>query len=295
MVDVDVVMITKDEAANLPFSLPTVVGWAKNVFVVDSGSSDDTVELAKRLGAEVVHHDWPGYAQQKNWALDNLPLTASWTLILDADEAMLPELRLEIQELTKRPLDEVREAGFLVNRYFIFLGQRIRHCGYYPSYNLRLFKRGKARYEERPVHEHMLVDGPTGTLRGHLEHYDRRGLEAYMEKHNRYSTLEARAIVEQAKRAVDALPASLFGTQMERRRWLKAKVYPRLPAKWAFRFAFMYIARLGFLDGLNGLRFCLFMSAYELLIELKMVELQIAETESAPISDIVRARNGSNR
>lgn len=273
--DVDVVMLAKDEAINLPHSLPSVVPWVRRVFVVDSGSTDATEQVVRDQGAEFVHQAWLGYAKQKNWALDNLPLEASWTMILDADEIITEELRNEITALTSRDPQTVPEDGFYINRYFIFLGKRIRHCGFYPSWNLRLFKRGKARYEERDVHEHMILDGPTANLKGHMEHHDRRGLEVYMAKHNHYSTLEAREIhrvmLGQSHATLDAKP---FGNSLQRRRWIKHVVYPKLPAKWLFRFGFMYIARLGFLDGLTGLRFCLFMSAYELLIDLKLREIQ---------------------
>src|SRR5512133_367459 len=289
--NVDVVMLTKNESANLPHSLPSVLGWARTVFVVDSGSTDDTMSICRDLGAVVVEQPWLGYARQKNWALDNLPLEADWTFILDADEMVLPELRDAIDRVVSRHQDSVPESAFLVNRYFVFLGQRICHCGYYPSYNVRLFKRGKARYEEREVHEHMIVDGPTGYIEGHLEHYDRRGLEAYMAKHNHYSTLEAReihAILSTAKR--EHISADFFGDPLERRRWIKEKLYPRLPAKWLFRFGFMYLLRGGFLDGRRGLDFCLFMSAYELLIDLKLKELAINGEPSVSTSN--RTANG---
>lgn len=281
--NVDVVMLTKNESVNVPHSLPSVIGWARQVLVVDSGSTDDTISMCRNLGATVIERPWLGYARQKNWALDNLPLEADWTLILDADEEVLPELRDSIDRLVARPVHEVEECGFFINRYFVFLGQRIRHCGYYPSYNLRLFKRGKARYEEREVHEHMLVDGPTGYVEGHLEHNDRRGLEAYMAKHNHYSTLEAReihAILSHAQK--HQIAASFFGDPLERRRWIKESLYPRLPAKWLFRFGFMYLLRGGILDGRKGLDFCLFMSAYELLIELKLKERMLLELWDSP-------------
>lgn len=273
--NIEVIIPTFNEEKNVPFALRSVIGWSDAVHIVDSGSTDQTRRIAQDLGAKVVVQEWLGYARQKNWALDNLPLKAEWIFILDADEAILPELRDELLAVAAQPADQVRECGFHVNRYFIFLGKRIRHCGYYPSWNVRLFKRGKARYEERDVHEHMIVDGPAGYLKGHMEHYDRRGLEAYMAKHNRYSTLEAAEIVRQGN-AVETsrLDAKLLGDPLQRRRWIKHHVYPNLPAKWLFRFLFMYVLRLGFLDGLTGLRFCLFISAYELLISLKIIELR---------------------
>jgi glycosyltransferase involved in cell wall biosynthesis len=279
--NIEIVIPTKNERVNLPHALASVMGWADAVHVVDSESTDDTREIAAAAGANVVVRPWLGYAKQKNWALDNLPIKADWVFILDADEAILPELRDELLAIARRPVGEVEESGFHINRYFVFLGKRIRHCGYYPSWNLRFFKRGRARYEEREVHEHMLVDGPTGYLSGHMEHNDRRGLEAYMAKHNVYSTLEAREIVrsERGEGGGDLRP-TLSGGPLERRRWFKVVLYPKLPLKWLFRFVYMYVLKLGFLDGVAGFRFCLFISAYEMLIGLKIVERRMEMREA---------------
>ncbi len=284
--NIEIIIPTFNEELNLPHALASVMDWADAVHVVDSESTDRTREIAQQAGANAVIRPWLGYAKQKNWALDNLPLQADWIFILDADEAILPELRDELLAIAARPVDEVPEAGFYINRYFIFLGKRIKHCGYYPSWNLRFFKRGRARYEEREVHEHMIVDGPTAFLKGHMEHNDRRGLEAYMAKHNRYSTLEAKEIVRQMHAAdTGTIDAKLFGDPLQRRRWIKHYIYPKLPAKWLFRFLFMYVLRLGVLDGLTGLRFCLFISAYELLISLKIIELQQQMREQSTPGD----------
>jgi glycosyltransferase involved in cell wall biosynthesis len=271
---VDVLIQTYNEEANLPHALKSVAGWVNRVFVVDSGSTDGTERIAREMGAEFVPHAWEGYAGQKNWALANLPFASDWTLILDADEAITPPLREEIIALCNHPPAETPETGFYINRYLIFLGKRISHCGYFPSWNLRLFRRGKARYEDRPVHEHMILDGEPGFLKGLMSHEDRRGLEHYIAKHNRYSTLEAEVAyfgVEDNGEGVQARP---FGNSIERRRFFRTRVYPRLPAKWFGRFLYMYFLKLGFLDGLNGLRFCLFISSHELFVGLKLLELQ---------------------
>ena len=277
MSNIEVIIPVKNEEINLPFALASVQEWADRVWVIDSESTDKTCEIAKDAGAEVVVKPWLGYAKQKNWALDTLDLKADWIFFLDADEAILPELRDELLAIASKDVDKVNESAFNINRYFIFLGKRIRHCGYYPSWNVRFFKRGKAEYEEREVHEHMVVDGKTSYLKGHMEHYDRRGLELYMAKHNHYSTLEAIEILQQATTKDETIDAKLFGSAQQRRRWIKRHIYPRLPARWLFRFFWMYLLRLGFLDGINGLRFCLFISSYELLISLKTVELQQEE------------------
>lgn len=288
--NIEFLILTKDEEINLPHTLDALLPWAGRVHIVDSESTDATRDIAERYNEEfpgkvnVVVQPWLGYAKQKNWALDNLPFESDWVFIVDADEIVLPELRDELLAVAARNPDDVKEAGFYINRYFIFLGKRIRHCGYYPSWNLRFFKRGKARYEEREVHEHMIVDGEEGYLKGHMEHNDRRGLEVYMAKHNRYSTLEAREIYDvMTGRAEESehLDAKLLGNSLQRRRWIKHVLYPKLPAKWLARFLWMYILKLGFLDGLTGLRFCLFIAAYELLISLKLVELQIEANDPA--------------
>jgi glycosyltransferase involved in cell wall biosynthesis len=274
--NIEVVMIVRDEEVNVPHSIGSVVGWADRVWVVDSGSTDRTCEIARSLGAEVVSREWPGYARQKNWAIDTLAIESHWILILDADELVTPELREQLLAIAARPVAEVQESAFHINRYFVFLGGVIRHCGYYPSWNVRFFKRGHARYEEREVHEHMVTDGTVGFVHADLEHNDRRPLEHHIAKHNRYSSMEARAIFAERSSAVHGLPARFFGGPLERRRWIKRYVYPLLPAKFMCRFLWMYFLKFGFLDGVTGWRFCLFIAAYELQIEQKLVELRQA-------------------
>ena len=273
---VDVFIPTFNERVNLPHALRSVLGWANRVFVVDSGSTDGTVDVAREMGAEVIDHPWEGYARQKNWALDHLPFESEWVFILDADEEVTPALRDEMIAICSRPAAEVAEAGFYVNRYLVFMGERIRHCGYFPSWNLRLFKRGAARYEDRAVHEHMVLSGREGYLKGLLAHEDRRGLEFYIAKHNRYSTLEAETIYF-GQRDVGGVTPAAFGNVVQRRRFFKTRIYPRLPARWFGRFVWMYFIKLGFLDGLSGLRFCLLISSHELFTSLKLAELRRQE------------------
>jgi hypothetical protein len=197
-------------------------------------------------------------------------------LLLDADESVQPDLHAALKAVAEQPVDAVEAAAFYVNRYFLFLGKPIWHCGYYPSWNIRFFKRGRALYELRDVHEHMIVDGPVDYLDGHMEHWDRRGLSYWNAKHNKYAELEALEIykVMQGHSKVQERPR-LFGSAGERVRWIKHYLYPRLPAKWFCRFLYMYVLKLGVLDGLNGFRFCLFISAYELMVGLNLLEYQL--------------------
>ncbi len=269
-----VLILTKNEEANLPYALESTIGRAAETFVLDSGSTDRTRDIAESMGAKFVHQPWLGFARQKNWGIDNLPFKTPWVFILDADEVITPELARELAEISNKNTCE--EDGFYVNRFFVFLGKRINHCGYYPSWNLRFFRKGKARYEEREVHEHMVVNGKIGYLHGEMKHNDRRGMEHYIAKHNQYSTLEAREMlrVKYGASSTADLHASFFGGPIERRRWLKEKIWPRLPAKWLMRFLFMYIYRLGIMDGAVGFHFCFFLAAYEHQISLKRVEME---------------------
>jgi len=286
---IDVLIITDNEEANVGYCLEALSGWTSQIFVVDSGSTDRTEEIAREHGAEFIHQDWLGYAAQKNFALEHLPFTSDWILIVDADEVITEDLRREIEAVCTRPVDEVEESGFYLNRRLIFMGRPIRHCGYFPSWNLRLFKRGRAVYEDREVHEHMIVDGPTGYLPSPMEHRDRRGLGSYIAKHNEYSTLEAQSLVNGLRSDRDGIKASLLGNALERRRWMKLRVYPWLPFPWVFRFLYMFILRLGFLDGVNGLRFCVFITSYEMFVRLKLIELRRATRHGDSDAPVERA------
>ena len=282
---IDVLVITKNEEANLPSCLEALQGWTRKVFVVDSGSTDRTSEIAISMGAEFVHHDWSGYASQKNWALENLDFSAPWTMIIDADEIVTPALREEIRSVIERDPDTVEESAFYLNRLFYFLDDPIRHCGYFPSWNLRLFKRGSAQYEDRAVHEHMVVDGEAAYLEEPMTHDDRRGIEHSIAKHNSYSSLEAREILrgrEAAGPPASGLASNIFGSALQRRRWFKQRIYHLLPAPWMFRFFYMYIWRRGFMDGATGRQFSLFISAYEFLISLKIKELRLDRSPRRP-------------
>ncbi|MHC4427132.1 MAG: glycosyltransferase [Planctomycetota bacterium] len=280
---VDVMVIAFNEALNLPYCLKALSGWSNRIFVVDSGSTDGTQEIAKRFGAEVVHHDWPGYAQQKNWGLDNLPFEADWILLVDADEVITPRLSRRLLEIAAQPPEEVRENGFYINRLTFFLGRPIRHCGYFPNWNLRFFKRGRARYEERDVHEHMVIENPVGYLTDPMLHDDRRGLEHYIAKHNRYSTLEARELYAQLTGQAQTSTANIT-RQSKYRRLLKRYVTPNLPFPGYWRFFYMYFYRLGILDGPAGLLFCRFIASYTGTVALKLKELRQRAAEYGEVA-----------
>lgn len=283
---IDVLIITYNEALNLPYCLESLRGWTNQIFVVDSGSTDGTQEIARRYGAQVIEHAWEGYARQKNWALKNLPWKADWILIIDADEVVTPELRRRLMEIASRPVNEVRENGFFINRLTYFMDQPIRHCGYFPSWNMRFFKRGKGLYEDRPVHEHIVIDDPVGYIHELMLHNDRRGLEHYFAKHNRYSTLEAQALFDEVIRSRQHQEVANVARTTRRHRWLKRVGMRYIPWPGLWRFLYMYIFRLGILDGWAGLEFCRFISMYDSMVAIKFRELRRRARERLPTSPL---------
>ncbi len=268
---VSVLVPTLDEELNLPDCLDSV-RWADEVFVVDSFSHDRTVDIARERGAQVVQHPFESYSRQKNWALDTLPFRNEWVLILDADERVSPELQCEIQST----VTVADCAGYYLNRRVIFLGTWIRHAGWYPNWNLRLFRHQLGRYDGREVHEHVVLNGPAGYLRHDLLHLDQRGLEAFVARHNRYSTLEAAARFKAERDAPDRarLPLSLLASPVQRKRLVRERVWPRIPAKPLALFVYMYVLRRGFLDGRAGLALCVFHAFQEFMVGLKLAELR---------------------
>lgn len=242
-----VIILTYNEEPNLPQALRSVCGWAQQVIVLDSFSTDRTVEIAREFGAEVHQHRFEDYARQRNHAL-TLPIRSEWILFLDADEWVTPELQLEIAEAIDR---NPNEDGFYIKRRFIWMGRWIRR-GYYPTWILRLARLGRVRCEERQVNEHLIVDGAVGYLEHDFIHEDRKDLSDWLAKHVRYARREADELIKREQRVTqEEIDARLFGTQAQRKRWLRRHVWERLPPfvrPWLF-FFYRYVLRGGFLDG----------------------------------------------
>jgi glycosyltransferase involved in cell wall biosynthesis len=241
-VTLSVTVITLNEAAHIEACLASVA-WADEVLVVDSGSTDDTAARARAAGARVVVRDWPGYANQKNWAAGEA--TSDWILSVDADERVSPALAAEIQRtLAAGPA----AAGFRIPRVTWHLGRWIRTTDWYPDYQLRLYDRRRARWKPRRVHESVEAAGEVGTLAHDLEHYAYRDLSHHHETMDRYTTLAAAEMFERGRRAtaVDLAlhpPAAFLRNYVLRRGWLDGSAGFIISAMNAY-YVFLKFAKL---------------------------------------------------
>jgi len=280
---ISVVVPVLNEELNIAECLESV-RFADEVFVVDSGSTDRTAEIAESLGAKVVQFRFrPGGPRKKNWALENLPFRNEWVLLLDADERVTPELEDEIRrEFEAGP----KYDGYYLNRKLIFMGRWLRYGGNYPSWNLRLFRHRLGRYEKLEtedlesagdveVHEHVVLRGRAGYLHAPLLHLDYKDLSRWISRHNNYSTWDAKMRLRllQGGDFSCSIRPRLFGSPIERKRWLK-RVWVRLPCRPLLRFIYMYFIRLGFLDGKQGFIYAVLKAVHEFHINIKMWEMQ---------------------
>jgi glycosyltransferase involved in cell wall biosynthesis len=276
-VPVSIIVHARNEATNIPFTLSSVAGWADEVFVVDSESTDGTADVARSHGATVVSRqcERQGLVAQRNWALDTLPFRNEWVFVLDADEYMEDALKVEVERLVRA--DDPGRDGYWLRFRLIFMGQWIRRASMYPTWSLRLLRHRVVRYEVRSVNSHPRVAaGREGFLDGHVVNYDRKGFTYYMKRIDEFSTLEAIAYEEVLSGSTDRtqVPGKLFGTRAERRRWLK-NLFIRLPMRPLVIFLYLYVARGGFLEGQAGFDYCFLKALQEWVVNVKRREVEL--------------------
>lgn len=280
---ITVIVAAKNESHNLPRCLESL-RCAGEVYVIDSQSTDATVQIAESYGAHVVQfHYQGGWPKKRQWAMDSLPLTYDWIFLMDADEVLTPELAAEIRSA----IQNAAYDGYYVALRMFFLGRELRQSGA-SFYKLSLFRRGKGRFECRlkdqdasmadmEVHEHIVLEegskGRTDRLKNPLLHHNVESLSRYIRKHDEYSNWEARVWLEGEGSARDLRP-SLFGAQAQRRRWLRKKFFA-LPGSPVLFFLYKYIFALGFLDGVPGLIYCGLQGIQFFHIKAKIYELRI--------------------
>jgi|SRR5579864_296440 len=276
---VSVIVPVRNESRNLPRCMESLRGVGE-IYVIDSQSSDETVEIARLYGAKVVQfHYRGGWPKKRQWALDNLPLAYDWVLLLDADESLTPEIHSEMQIV----IDTSDVDGYYVGLDMVFLGRRLRHSGA-SFYKLSLFRRGMGKFECRTknqdssmcdmeVHEHVLVSGRTAKLKSRLLHHNVENLSRYIQKHNEYSNWEACVWSAGKHDTGSTLKPSLFGSQAQRRRWLR-KMFFKIPGSPLSFFLYKYVVRLGFLDGIPGMIYCALQGIQFFQIKAKIFELR---------------------
>jgi glycosyltransferase involved in cell wall biosynthesis len=280
---VSVIIPVRNEAKNLPRCLQALKDVGE-VFVIDSRSTDKTVEIACSYGAQVVQfHYQGGWPKKRQWAMDTLPIAYEWILLLDADEVLTPDLEEEIRVAIQNPAVD----GYSILLRTWFLGRVLRH-GDVGLWKLSLFRRGKGRYECRlkqqdasmadmEVHEHVVVEGATARLRNPLIHHNVESLSRYIQKHDEYSNWECRVLSRPEDDEV--LQGSLLHPQARRRRWLKRKLFA-VPGSPVLLFLYRYVLRLGFLDGVPGLIYCGFQAVQMFHTKAKIYELRRTGTET---------------
>ena len=269
---VSILILTKNEEQDLPGCLETV-SWSDDIHVYDSFSEDGTLGIAEAAGAKVTQRRFDNWAAHQNWALCNIPFTHPWVLYIDADERVSPELARSVAECMIAPPDV---AAFSLQRRD-FLGETwLKHVQTSPFY-LRLFRPERMRYE-RLVNPISLPDGPVRQIEGFLDHYPcSKGFSHWLDRHNSYSSLEARQIIENRRRnGRFSLRKALRASDFHEKRFHQKELFYRLPLRPVLKFLLLYVAKRGFLDGRAGLTYSLLQSFYEYMIVLKTREFERA-------------------
>jgi glycosyltransferase involved in cell wall biosynthesis len=274
---VSVIILTFNSAATLPQTIAAAKLVSDDIHVVDSYSTDGTVELARAAGAAVVQHAFERYDLQRNWAIETLPLKHGWELHLDADERPTPELAVEINRVMADPPDGV--DGYMVPRLIHFLNAPIRHGGMYPNWHLRLFRRGKGRCERRLYDQHFLLPGGGRVERLTAPMIDdmRMSLEEWTRRHLRWAEAQAAMAVEGGGEG--EIPGRWTGSPIERKRALR-RFYGRVPAlvRPFLFFFYRYVLRLGFLDGVPGLIFFVLQTFwFHFFVDARIYERRLME------------------
>ncbi len=261
---VAVVMISLNEGHNMEAVLENLKGWAQEVFLVDSYSKDDTVDIALRYGVHVVQRKFRGFGDQWNFALRELPITAPWTMKLDPDERLSDEL---MESLTKAINLPQPETAYSMNRRLWFMGKPL----HVTQSITRVWKTGKCIFSDVAVNEHPLIDGTVGRVKGMMEHLDSKDLHHWVEKQNRYTTMLA---IQKAKGEKLSAEPRLFGSSLERRMFF-IRTFFLIPFRYQLQYIYELLARGAWRDGVLGLRWARMRVESRRLRELKIKEIEI--------------------
>lgn len=272
---VSVLVLTRNEKLHIERCIRSAQQLSPYVFVVDSFSTDGTAELAQKMGVSVISGNFNCFADKLNWSLEHVDFPTPWVIRLDADEVFTADLLAALQRSVADAGVEV--SGFYLRRQLWFMGRWIKHGGMYPTFSMRLWRKGCARSEIRDLDEHMLLsNGRAMTLNLDIVDNPLTNLASWVDKHNHYSTLEAHmSLSQQDKENPEIMSPRLWGSKFERKRWIKLRVFYKLPLfiRPLLYFLYRYLFRLGFLDGREGLLFH-FMHGlwYRVLVDGKLFE-----------------------
>lgn len=285
---VSVVILTYNEEKNIEDCLKSVHGWTKDIFIVDSYSTDRTLQIAREYTDKIFQHKFETHSKQWKWAIENLTPESEWILGLDADQRVSDELREELSEIFKKPPMDV--DGFYVRRKQIFFGRWIKFGGYYPKYLLKIFRRDKVRIDENElVDHHFYIQGTTRKLNGDIieDNLKERDLSFWLQKHIRYGEL---FVLESINKRQQKIKPSIMGSPDQRSLFFK-DLYLKLPlfVRPFLYFAYRYFFKLGFLDGKEGLIFHFLQGLwFRFLVDAKIYEVRVrARAEDRNVGEII--------
>jgi len=271
---ITVIIPSRNEERNIKECLESV-RFCDQIIVIDSGSTDKTLNIVKEYGVEIYHFDYKGgWPKKRQWAMDNLEIRNPWTFLLDTDERVTPQLQEELKNIINFPAAH----GYWISLRMVFLGKILRYGGTQVK-KLSFFKTGAGHFEklltnqdttmaDMEVHEHIILDGPASECKNYIVHHNVNTLFRYIQKHNEYSNWEASVHFAKAK---ESLPANFWGNHAQRRRWLK-KTFLMLPGSPLLLFLFKYILQCGFMDGTPGFIYCTFQAVQFFHIKAKILE-----------------------
>lgn len=270
-----VIILTKNEEANLLNCLNSLQKLNAEIFIVDSGSTDQTVEIAQKARCQVFEHPFENQAKQLNWAIQNLPIATPWLMRLDADERLTPELAEELKLGLPQTSDDI--TGYQVKRRVFFMNRWIRHGGYYPTWLLRIWRTGLGTCEQRWMDEHIVLSqGKVANLQHDIIDDNKKDLSFWIDKHNRYADREVKDLLNMGVEQDDPLLKKGQLSQASQRRWIKKNFYGRSPLflRAFLYFLMRYTIGLGFLDGREGLIFHFLQGFwYRFLVDAKIYEI----------------------
>lgn len=280
MADLTAIILTLNEEKNIGNCIESLNGLAKRIVVVDSGSTDNTVSIAKHLGAEVLFHPWENYSKQYNWGEKEAKVTTKWIFRIDADESLTNKSAEEIENLCNENMD-TQVNGIVVRFKVTFLGKDLKHGGIYPFKKLLIYKAGLGYMENRNMDEHIvLTEGKCVEVKNDSKHHDFKSLSEWVDKHNKYSSREVLDYYNDFEKNKQEINQLNFTARLKRK--LKYEVYYKLPigTRAHLYYFYRYYLKFGFLDGKEGKIFA-FMQAYwyRYLVDAKIYEQENSRTE----------------